>query len=53
MLLTAVTFLPALGAVLIGLIPRDRSTPIKGAAFAVTVAVSRLPVPVRALSPST
>jgi NADH-quinone oxidoreductase subunit M len=45
MLLTAVTFLPALGAVLIGLIPRGRSTPIKGAAFAVTVATFLVSLP--------
>jgi NADH-quinone oxidoreductase subunit M len=45
MLLTAVTFLPALGAVLIGLIPRGRSAPLKGAACAVTVATFLVSLP--------
>jgi NADH-quinone oxidoreductase subunit M len=38
MLLTVVTFLPAVGAVLISFLPRDRAPLVKGTAFAVTAA---------------
>jgi NADH-quinone oxidoreductase subunit M len=45
MLLTAVTFLPVLGAVLIVLIPRSREALVKGAAFAVTAATFLVSLP--------
>jgi NADH-quinone oxidoreductase subunit M len=45
MVLTLVTFLPALGALLMVLLPRDRTELIKGTAFAVTAATFLVSLP--------
>ncbi|HEV8441581.1 MAG TPA: NADH-quinone oxidoreductase subunit M [Methylomirabilota bacterium] len=45
MILTVVTFLPTLGAVLIALIPRSRQELVKGTSFAVTLVTFLVSVP--------
>jgi NADH-quinone oxidoreductase subunit M len=45
MLLTAITFLPALGALLIVALPRDRAPLVKGAAFGVTLVTFLVSLP--------